>query len=524
MEQLIPVIEFLKKNRFWLTCGLVAVACVVTWYLAASSLHQQRMIAQGKINAMDTSGKNVIKTGSDGIKDPIAHPNDHTEKGMIEQIDLASDSLLKAWDARRKAQEPVLQWPEMPNEKLMNTFEGLLPAEKFMEELISANIESSLAVYKNEIPKQMKPICEIIGAKWSFDKSESSESDDEKKTNGGTGDDRTPESVAASEQTDSTIVVEWNQENQQLWQDKLTKFSGIDGHSGATDTPTPIQVIALQQDLWLLEAMYRIIKDVNGEADANDLAVIKRIDHVVFGREARTQLGSLVDPDPRLAPAGKSVKKTSSVPQEEKSRNVFGTGKRVDPNAFNPDPGPGLKKYGPFHGRYVDSNFKPIPATTLQAVLNGETLPKDNLELVVAKRVPVRIALRMDDQKIDDFIAACGNSPFAFEVWQVRIDRPLDKIEMAGVTDNSSASKERSDGQVRGEVASGGGGGKNLSEEGGAGGAGESAADAEDAEVDMRKTYDVNVEFYGIVKIYNPVDESIITGKKKADDKVKPNP
>ena len=99
---------------------------------------------------------------------------------------------------------------------------------------------------------------------------------------------------------------------------------------------------------------------------------------------------------------------------------------------FDLYPGEGKEQLGPFHGRYVDKNFKPLTATQVQEILTGKTFPEENLELLVAKRVPVRIALKMDERKIDDFIAACANSPFAFEIWQVRVNRPLDPIVLAG--------------------------------------------------------------------------------------------
>ena len=43
--------------------------------------------------------------------------------------------------------------------------------------------------------------------------------------------------------------------------------------------------------------------------------------------------------------------------------------------------------------------------------------------------------------------------------------------------------------------------------------------------IEVRTSYDANVEFYGIVRIYNPVDEEKLTGKKPAvQDPAKPSP
>ena len=96
-------------------------------------------------------------------------------------------------------------------------------------------------------------------------------------------------------------AVIWSDINQDLWWQKLTMFAGRDDHKGAINVPTPLQCYMLQQDLWLLEAMFRIIRQVNGNSNANDLSVVKNIDHVVFGREVGGKLGELTPPDPRLA-------------------------------------------------------------------------------------------------------------------------------------------------------------------------------------------------------------------------------
>jgi hypothetical protein len=530
MEQLIPLIDFVKKNHFWLICGTVAIASIVTWYLAAGSLHQQRTKWQGEIDGRMSAANNIIKTGAEGIETPVAHPNEYSQKGMEGEIDKASTALLKAWKMRREAQEDVLVWPDVSNKDFLDLFTTLQPAEKFIDQLVSpeVNLDTSLRVYQAEIPDRMDEICKIIGTKWEHGKRAEKEKEAAEKKSSRVGDDAP--SAAGIEEIDSAPgVVKWNESNQELWNQKLTEFKGRDGQNSMGGVPTPIQVIALQQDLWLLEAMYNIIKDVNGEADANDLAVIKRIDHVVFGREARKQLGTLSAPDSQLAPSGTKVKNTGIPTEGRGTSGAFGTGRqRLAKGEFDVNPGAGFEKYGPFHGRYVNADFSPIPAKDLYDALNSETLPKDNLELLVAKRVPVRIAVRMNNEKIDDFIAACANSDFAFEVKQVRIGKKSwEEIQLAGIKEDENAANDRNDEIVRGEsMGSGGGGGMNLSEETGenssSGGGSDAAEEARPPH--LRTTLDVNVEFFGIVKIYNPVDEEVILGKKKDTAKPNPNP
>jgi hypothetical protein len=267
----------------------------------------------------------------------------------------------------------------------------------------------------------------------------------------------------------------------------------------------------LQLDLWLLEAMFLFVREVNGDSTENDLSIIKNIDHVAFGREVGGKLGELTPPDQRLADkAGSGMFGGSSNQGFPGSFNEDDGEEEYDEEGnFEPDgdffsrsmPGgaggtgddDGSTSSLPYDKRYVDVNFEPLPAEVVKGVITGAELPETNLELIVAKRVPVRIALKMDERKIADFMAACANSPFAFEIQQVRWNRHTpggDEITLGGSSGAAGAAADKRSGM-----------GQNL------------GLDGFDANpigvvpVETRTNYDVNVEFFGIVKIYNPVRE-----------------
>ena len=233
--------------------------------------------------------------------------------------------------------------------------------------------------------------------------------------------------------------------------------------------------------------------------------MIKNIDHVVFGREVGGKLGSLVTPDQRLA--GKTqtdVAKFGGGGGEFEDGlgdfgedggdmgdmgAMFGGGRMQGGMGDDDEGGTGLTGSSPYEGRYVDLDFEPLPAETVKLVITGEVLPEKNLELIVAKRVPVRIALKMDERKIAEFMAACANSPFAFEIQQVRWNRHKPGGEEIPLGGSGGAADNKL-------------GGMNQDMAGMAGGAVILEASVD---VEKRTNYDVNVEFYGIVKIYNPV-------------------
>jgi len=551
MDQLVPVLEFIKRNRFWIACFALAGAMVATWILATGQLETQAAANLGevkqRISTYDTIMRTVADTGETKVN---AHPNKFSKQGMEAEIDKATQSVLKSWKMRHDAQAEIMKWPEeIAVPEFINTFSQFDPPEMFPIDRTGLQMVSFLQIYNLQIPKTMKRICNIIGTDWKYESEEKSDPQDpdEETEEDGEAEEReeTDGSSPRSETSvldENLIVVSWNEENQQLWNQKLTSFKDRDDHSLSYSVPSPSQVYMLQQDLWLLEAFFKIIKKVNGAADANDLATIKTIDHLAFGREALAQLGDIATPDHQLANAAqKNAEASSTLPPTKAEVDAKARQNRKNANATGVDgaEGPILNYNGKpaYHGRYVNENFEPILADDVRKVLSGTELPDANLELVVSKRVPVRFACRMDERKIPEFLTACYQwgqvgekpSPFIFEVWQVRINRhtPGEGIQLQGVHSsdrqtgggNNETAAEKAE-QLASSAGGGGDSGGDVGLEGGevdpneaASGSGLSRTDG----IETRIGYDVDVEFYGIVKIYNPVNEAMLTGKT-ADD------
>ena len=62
MDQIVPVIEFLKKNRFWITCFLLATAMVVTWILATGELAKQTAANLGQVKSRISTYDAIMRT------------------------------------------------------------------------------------------------------------------------------------------------------------------------------------------------------------------------------------------------------------------------------------------------------------------------------------------------------------------------------------------------------------------------------------------------------------------------------
>jgi len=515
--------EFIKKNIFWIGSFLLTVTMIGAWFYSTGALQAATASRESELKGLDSTAGGVISLEAE--EGAGVHPNKETEAGMDEKIDKLAESVVAAWQLRYNAQRNVMKWPEaILTPKFMKEFNKYDPPETLPADETGQRIDTQtlLKEYKQQIPSQMKNICSIIQTNWKYeeqldkeafvssgDSAEDSQGDGEAGDAPGNGDedDENSNGLDARKKKLPREIVEWNSLNQDLWFQKLTNFLYRDDNQFQIRIPSPSQVYMLQQDLWLLEAMFDIIRNVNGQMDgegnamvdadgkskmvlANDLATVKKIDHVVFGREALGLLGELLDPET----TGEEGLATGG----GRGRSSGGRGGR---GTESNDKGFGYYGEPAWHGRYVDAKLDPIKSETIQKVFGETSLPEENLELVVAKRVPVRLAVQMDEREIPRFLAACANSPFAFEVWQVRINKhqPDEKIGLRGGPED--------DGNSRGGVGG-------LSGQGGSGFGDQGGGKKRATKVALRKNYDVGVEFYGIVKIYNPVKAELITGKK----------
>ena len=536
MDQLAPVFHWLKRNGFWLISALVAMLLIGGWFLASGQIGEQTSSQVRTLNKSfsDMSSVRSVSavTEEDGVEESVvAHPNSLTQEKMTEELKETINAIAEVWQQKRDEQEPLLVFPkDILGAKTFEFFNQGKAAEDFAVDIVSSAAEKTyLRTYREQIPKQVAKIARHLRAYWKYDEKlieEELKANAEQNALGGYGSAMGMSmgmgmgmGMGSDDFVDvkrNKYAVLWNEVNQNLWQRKMIEFRDWDDNSGSTQDPTVLQAYILQQDVWLLEAMFNVIRKVNGEAITNDLAVIKEIDYVAFGREARSKLGILSPVDKRLGGA-KVPAVGGGMGGMMGSGSEYGSGMGMGRGGMGMDGAAagGFDINGdpsPFHGRYVDSNQEAIAAETVRTIINGEELPEENLELIVAKRVPFRLAVTMDERKINEFLALCANSPFAFEVQQIRINKhdPKTVLEFKGGVEQ------------RKSVAMDGMGGMGMDEYGGMGGMmdgmggmgrgfGQQKLDAlESTPVETRLSYDVKVEFYGIVRIYNAVRKDFL--------------
>ncbi len=335
MDQIAPVINWIKKNVFWLGCGLMSILMIAIWFVIGMGIDKKTASNETKIKSSMSTTKSIQQVTPNGADDVKAHPNEKSEKGVKEEMSKTIDSIIAAWEKRVADQEKILKWPSViPSPQFASTFSRYNPPELIPDTWLKGDgrLGPMLELYALKIPDQMTYLCgdDVLRTRWKHDPKyvtavPTTGGDDEDEENefggppaggrggfgGGLGGGLGGPSTEGEAIDMNEFAVVWEETNQDLWYSKLTIFKGRDDNQLSTNTPTPLQCYMLQQDLWLLEAMFRIIREVNGDSDANDLSVIKRLDHVVFGREAGGKLGSLTPYDPRL---GKGLSTDSGLP------------------------------------------------------------------------------------------------------------------------------------------------------------------------------------------------------------------
>lgn len=174
----------------------------------------------------------------------------------------------------------------------------------------------------------------------------------------------------------------------------------------------------------------------------------------------------------------------------------------------------GLTSANPTDFRYVDQEYKPLTRDRLINAMKGQPQKPEDLLLAVAKRVPVRIRVKMDQRRLPALLANCGNSALPVEIKQVRINREGGSSGgmMMGGMGGMDQAMGRGAGGAGGPTmmmdpggdAEGAGG---LGGFGGAGGTSGVRSKVADSSIDANE---ISVEVYGIVYIYNPVNREVL--------------
>lgn len=494
MEQLKPFIDGLKANKFWIFCGVTLIACVVVYYMVNGSLKTEESSAISKIKSTVTEAQNLATSGvpvdpeaGDGAG-AKAHPNQETIDEMEKVVKAAAAATKEAWREKHSLQAQYQVFDKDTIREPNVDFQQYLPAESvpFTENEEEGMLPETVRVnYRDRIREELPKLAELVGSYWK------PRYDDNM---------RRPREI-----------IIWNEDNQDYWHSRYTNFaSPWNVRAKESNVPRTLQVLYTTEDLWLLRS---ILKDIigktvfsKGDVYANDLAVIKEIDHILIGKDAEPGAADTA----RGSGGGSSSMSSSSSMGSGMSRPTMGAGGGGGNSTAD--------SLDPIHGRYVDNTGKDIAAADYRALYaNAGSTDKTRMHWKIAKRVKVRIGLQMDTREIQNLLANCANATFPLEVRSIRVNQhKASKLSGSGSGAGSGSSAGPGSGSSSGDVfdsdagpsaggSSAGGASNRSGPPGGPGGGGGAAAEEE--EVDQG--YTKPVEIYGFMYIYNEVDDSM---------------
>jgi hypothetical protein len=465
MEQLKIALAVLKKYDFWVICGLTLLVAIVVSMMANSDLASRFDKRKKELDAEFTDMTKII-----GDKD---HPNDKYLQNVQELHDKLRKNVDSAWDKLYDQQRENNRLPDGLSQDFITSFWEFWGRPEKLDP--NKEIDSSLrGEYYNLISTCIPKLFERVGRRKPVE---------EKPVSGGAP--RHDDGPVAD--TKKMVgIVDWEESDVQK----------ISGRFKWTGRPRTLELVLAQEDLWVFEALVRIIENTNkkdGNPPSNHReANIKRILSLEIGQEA-------------VARWSQSTQKVARIAAGAAAATGPGPGAPKPPT---PVPGAGhAGAKGPersqLTGRYVDDKGQPT---------DDPSKHYDEFRMM-----PIDIRVVIEQDAIPKLLAECANSNMPIDVRMLRFTvqeppPPLD-VESGAATPAAGA-------------AGGHGGGGLAPRVGGAAAAVGAAATGGELEEDGRDANfpPVAIEVQGIIYIYNPRITAAKPGEGGAPAGVAPEP
>lgn len=453
MNQLKEKFAVVTQYGFWICTSLVLLSSAVLWYLSTSQLVTQHESRSTKI-------KNDILSVTNIRNEIDTHPNEDSHKEMQSMIDGRKDEVLESWRQLFESQRNILVWPQSFTADFLSQFENKIPVEKhFVYEPESLDpTETTLRVqYSDYIKNELPKIAKLAGTEWTAGFSAGTSFLD-----GGFGtNNRRRDEVSVGGLKDGPLV-EWSTGSQDSLLADVFPWRGT--------TPSTLEICYSQENLWILRQLMEIIGQVNEGAKQPYQADIHEIKRLSIGQSVRFTVGNIATP----GSSGFEAEFMDDLELDIDLDMGMATGIKEDPADL----------------RYVDTAREPISGATLRSAITSHQ-PSD-VNLAVAKRVPVMMSLKMNQKSIPELLATCGSVPLKVEVQQVRILEPdaSGQDQGGGGGGGGAAMAMVTDGDLEME--------DDLGDEMSMGAGGITAKPKDEFPLD------VTVEVYGLIFIYNP--------------------
>ncbi|MGB9689346.1 hypothetical protein [Thermogutta sp.] len=420
MNQLQPILAAIKKWGFWVICGLAVLIGLGVWFVAQQSVQASIKARKDQLEGLKSQVSGV-KPGS---------PNTQVIEATKKKIEELKADVYQAWVSMYAAQKEKNKWPAALGEEFLNWVNQ--PGRKFGDPIP----ERFREIYLNFIDQHFPTLFEIIdlrrpkgtdlkrlgslrgeagpagygmagyGGTSGYPGAVSTVGEE----GYGAGYPGTGYPGAAYPGTTGTGgpatvemegIVEWNPQN----------IAAIKQRFAWIKVPTSEEIWNAQEDLWVYEALLRIIAKTNEGATGPHNAAVKRINAVEIGPDAARYLASSVA---AARPMGSgsmgspgAPPMSSGPPSPEAGGSEYGAGYGM----------PGTTLYG----RYVDADGKPLPPGSAQPFAEF-------------KMMPIRLDLVVDQRKLDQLLVNCVNSDMPIRITRVLVRPTQASMGQPGAT------------------------------------------------------------------------------------------
>lgn len=453
MDKVKQVLALAKRHHFWVLFGVVVVLAAVVWFSASSGLADRIETRTGKL---ESQRKNVS-----GISSVSIHPNEACLEEIQKEYKKLQNEVFKAWKRLYEDQKAKNQWPSTVGEGFLTVVNALGPDDPIPEpqradymyfiephfqtlyDIIDIRLPAERDERGNVVededgkPKKIDPLAKATSTTgYGSGEMDYGAREDEYDTSP-YGQSTYPGS-GTSQKGELVGKVFWNTANiQQLWR-----------RLHWNDVPTDSQVRLAQEDLWVFEALLRIVDQTNEGATSYYNAAVKRIEAIQIGQDVALSLGT----GRQGGPFGSGGGYSGSAGYGREGPMLYGPTEEQYSEDEETDYGEsddagasGASAYGAQPGataamslndqwrlklidhRYVDRDGKPLPVGAEGRVEH----PFDQF-----KMMPVRMVLMMDQRRIPRLLVKCANSTMPVVVRRVRLNpgkgRSFDPGRMTG--------------------------------------------------------------------------------------------
>ncbi len=582
------------QYRFWVLSVFVFILTSVVFYLCSSKLAAD--IATRTKNLDETYEK--ITTVSNAVP---KHPNAFSHVQMDKGVGELEKDILEAWRIQFKNQIPLMVWPKgaFSLESTRKIFTELRPVEKYIDFPLPTNLPAPYNritlndrnVYKQYIGPEFASVSKRIGTEWKAKLGGGSSSGygggsmeggmgagggypgGGGLSDGGGGGGYTGSTGGMALGNQIPDLVRWSASSQQALLEQVAPWYK------RSAAPSILDIYYTQEDMWLLTGIMEIIRKTNGDSRENFETVVREIEWIRMGKFASRNAGVLS----KLQSAGMTGggyggygesgmgggemgmgmgsmgEGAGEMGMGKGSMGGMGMGEGAGEMSGSMGMGEGSSGgeggYGgsggesgggavardPADGRYIsfatEAQFQPRKGAELREAIRS--ISPSNAVDAVAKRVAIRLRLKVDPSRITRLIAECGNADLMLEVYQVRLNTDPAPVSGGGGYGGGGYGGGGDSGfgggggmspgggmSIGGGMSGGGMSGGEMGMPGGMGGmpgegSGGGYAGAAGAVNSGAPLSEVSVEIFGLIYLYNPADPAalgtVLTAEKPSD-------